>query len=161
MCRAASGANAAGRRPHKRRKAAGPSRTAAANPCRNEARVASDPNKGAAGTLLQQFRAAGEGIYVGRVWYTYPINGQRAGDFTCTVSGDSYLIRNGVLAAPLAPNSLRINANLEQVFAHPLGVGSRAEPALVWGAPEAYYTSALAASAIPFAAIEASQSSME
>ena len=106
-------------------------------------------------------RAVGEGIYVGRVWYTYPINGQRAGDFTCTVSGDSYLIRNGVLAAPLAPNALRINANIEQVFAHPLGVGNRAEPALVWGAPEAYYTSALAAAQIPFAAIEASQSSME
>src|ERR1700747_3096979 len=67
-------------------------------------------------------RAVGEGIYVGRVRYTYPINGQRAGDFTCTVSGDSYLIRNGMLAAPLAPNSLRINANIEQVFAHPLGV---------------------------------------
>ena len=106
-------------------------------------------------------RAVGEGIYVGRVWYTYPINGQRAGDFTCTVSGDSHLIRNGVLAAPLAPNALRINANIAQVFAHPFGVGNRAEPALVWGAPEAYYTSALAASAIPFAAIEASQSSME
>jgi len=106
-------------------------------------------------------RAVGEGIYVGRVWYTYPINGQRAGDFTCTVSGDSYLIRNGVLAAPLAPNALRINANIEQVFARPLGVGNRAEPALVWGAPEAYYVSALAAEQIPFAAIEAPQSSME
>jgi predicted Zn-dependent protease len=106
-------------------------------------------------------RAVGEGLYVGRVWYTYPINGQRAGDFTCTVSGDSYLIRNGVLAAPLAPNALRINANLEQVFAHPVGVGSRAEPALVWGAPEAYFTSAIAAGQIPFAAIEASQSAME
>lgn len=106
-------------------------------------------------------RAVGEGIYVGRVWYTYPINGQRAGDFTCTVSGDSYLIRNGVLAAPLAPNALRINANIEQVFAHPIGVGNRAEPTLVWGAPEAYYTSAIAAGEIPFAAIEASQSAME
>ncbi len=106
-------------------------------------------------------RAVGEGIYVGRVWYTYPINGQRAGDFTCTVSGDSYLIRNGVLAAPLAPNALRINANLEQVFAHPIGVGNRAAPALVWGAPEAYYVTALAAGQIPFAAIEASQSAME
>jgi PmbA protein len=106
-------------------------------------------------------RAVGEGVYVGRVWYTYPINGQRAGDFTCTVSGDSYLIRNGVLAAPLAPNALRINANIEQVFAHPIGVGNRAEPALVWGAPEAYYVTALAAADIPFTAIEASQSSME
>jgi PmbA protein len=106
-------------------------------------------------------RTVGEGIYVGRVWYTYPINGQRAGDFTCTVSGDSYLIRNGVLSNPLAPNALRINANIEQVFAHPIAVGNRAEPALVWGAPEAYYTIALAAAEIPFAAIEASQSSME
>src|SRR6202035_4160932 len=79
-----------------------------------------------------------KGIYIGRVWYTYPINGQRAGDFTCTVSGDSYLIEKGVLAAPLAPNALRINANIEQVFAHPIGVGNHAEPALVWGAPEAY-----------------------
>ena len=34
-------------------------------------------------------RKVRNGIYVGRVWYTYPINGQRAGDFTCTVSGDS------------------------------------------------------------------------
>jgi predicted Zn-dependent protease len=106
-------------------------------------------------------RAVGEGIYVGRVWYTYPINGQRAGDFTCTVSGDSYLIRKGVLAAPLAPNALRINANIEQVFAHPIGVGNRAEPALVWGAPEAYYTIALACAEIPFTAIEAWQSAME
>jgi hypothetical protein len=31
----------------------------------------------------------------------------------------------------------------------------------VWGAPEAYYTSAIAAGQIPFAAIEASQSAME
>ena len=115
-----------------------------------------------AGTSERELiRAVGDGLYVGRVWYTYPINGQRAGDFTCTVSGDSYLIRNGVLAAPLAPNALRINANIEQVFAHPIGVGKRAEPALVWGAPEAYYTSAIAADQIPFAAIEASQSAME
>ncbi|MGH7914975.1 MAG: metallopeptidase TldD-related protein [Candidatus Binataceae bacterium] len=104
-------------------------------------------------------RAVGEGIYVGRVWYTYPINGQRAGDFTCTVSGDSYLIRNGMLAAPLAPNALRINANIEKVFSQPIGVGDRAKPAMVWGAPEAYYVSSLAAGQIPFAAIESPQDS--
>ena len=77
------------------------------------------------------------------------------------MSGDSYLIREGLLAAPLAPNALRINANIEQVFAHPIGVGNRAEPALVWGAPEAYYVSALAAGQIPFAAIEPSSSVVE
>jgi len=98
-------------------------------------------------------RAVGDGIYVGRVWYTYPINGQRAGDFTCTVSGDSYVISGGRLSAPLAPNALRINANIEQVFANPVGVGNRTAPALVWGSPEAYYTVAVAAGEIPFSAI--------
>ncbi|HVC45214.1 MAG TPA: metallopeptidase TldD-related protein [Candidatus Binataceae bacterium] len=97
--------------------------------------------------------AVGDGLYIGRIWYTYPINGQRAGDFTCTVSGDSYVIRDGKLAAPLAPNCLRINANLEQVFARPLAVGKRSSPAVVWGAPEAYFVPALALEGITLARI--------
>jgi predicted Zn-dependent protease len=100
-------------------------------------------------------RAVGDGIYVGRIWYTYPINGQRAGDFTCTVTGDSYLIRRGQLAEPLAPNCLRINANIAQVFEHPLAVGSRPRPATVWGSPEAYYVPAIAASSIALAEVAA------
>jgi PmbA protein len=100
-------------------------------------------------------RLAGDGIYVGRVWYTYPINGQRNGDFTCTVSGDSYVIRNGKLAQPLAPNCLRINANIGQVFAHPQAVGRRLRAASVWGSPEAYFMPSLLAEGITLAAIGA------
>jgi PmbA protein len=99
--------------------------------------------------------AVGDGLYIGRVWYTYPINGQRAGDFTCTVSGDSYLIRDGQLAAPLAPNCLRINANINQVFARPLAVGRKSEPALVWGAPEAYFVPAIAVEGVTLAPVNA------
>ena len=98
-------------------------------------------------------RTVGEGLYIGRVWYTYPINGQRAGDFTCTVSGDSYLIRNGKLAEPLAPNALRINSNIDRVFRRVLAVGRRSHPAIVWGAPEAYYVPALAVDALEFSAV--------
>lgn len=98
-------------------------------------------------------RAVGEGIYVGRVWYTYPINGQRAGDFTCTVSGDSYLIRNGKLNEPLAPNALRINSNIDKVFNRVLAVGRQSHPAIVWGAPEAYYVPALGIGALEFSAV--------
>src|SRR5437867_8079146 len=43
-------------------------------------------------------RLVGDGIYIGRIWYTYPINGLRAGDFTGTVVADSYMIRGGKLA---------------------------------------------------------------
>src|SRR5262249_5995279 len=53
--------------------------------------------------LLQGVR---EGLYVGRIWYTYPINGLRAGDFTCTVVGDSFAIRDGRIAEPLKANTL-------------------------------------------------------
>lgn len=102
--------------------------------------------------------AVGDGIYVGRVWYTYPINGQRAGDFTCTISGDSYVIRKGALAAPLAPNCLRINAHIDQVFARPLGVGKKSELTSVWGAPEAYFVPAISAEGIELAAIGAAES---
>ena len=107
---------------------------------------------------LELIRAVGNGIYVGRIWYTYPINGQRAGDFTCTVSGDSYVIRDGKLAAPLAPNCFRVNAHIDQVFARPLAVGKKSEAAVVWGSPEAYFTPALAVDSIALAAIGAAES---
>jgi PmbA protein len=123
-----------------------------------------DASPGSAGTNVvmrarggvsdrELIRTVGDGIYVGRIWYTYPINGQRAGDFTCTVTGDSHLIRNGETAEPLAPNCLRINANIAQVFEHPLAVGSTPRPATVWGSPEAYYVPAIAADSIALAAV--------
>jgi predicted Zn-dependent protease len=102
--------------------------------------------------------AVGDGLYIGRVWYTYPINGQRAGDVTCTVSGDSYVIRDGKLAAPLAPNCLRINANIAQIFAHPLAIGHMPEPAIVWGAPELYFVPAIAVKGLTMASIGAAES---
>jgi len=100
--------------------------------------------------LLQ---ALGDGLYVGRIWYTYPINGQRAGDFTCTVTGDSYLVRDGKLAQPLAPNSLRINANIGEVFDKPLAIGARITPTIVWGAAETYFVPAIATESLALAEI--------
>jgi predicted Zn-dependent protease len=94
-----------------------------------------------------------DGIYIGRVWYTYPINGQRAGDFTCTISGDSYLIRDGKLAGAIAPNCLRVNANLSEVFDAPIGCGRAIRPALVWGSPEVFYVPEIAVADINLAEI--------
>ncbi len=123
-----------------------------------------DQHPGAAGTNVVMrarggvddaglLRAVGNGLYIGRVWYTYPINGQRAGDFTCTVSGDSFMIRNGEIAEPLAPNSLRINSNIENVFNSILAADKRPRPAIVWGSAEAFYVPALAIEAIDVSAV--------
>lgn len=98
-------------------------------------------------------RKVRDGLYIGRVWYTYPINGQRAGDFTCTVSGDSYVIRNGRLAEPIAPNALRINSNLENVFRGIIAAGKRSHPAIVWGSSESFHIPALACEGITVAAV--------
>ena len=98
-------------------------------------------------------KAVRNGIYVGRVWYTYPINGQRAGDFTCTVSGDSYLIEEGRIAAPITPNCLRINAHIDDVFGAPAAVGNRPLSSFVWGQSEAFYLPALVVDQLPLTSL--------
>ena len=78
-------------------------------------------------------RRVGNGLYIGRIWYTYPINGLRAADFTSTVVGDSYVISDGRLQRPLAPNRLRINDNVVRLLNQVIGVGRDARPTIAWG----------------------------
>jgi PmbA protein len=85
-----------------------------------------------------------DGLYIGRIWYTYPINGLRAGDFTCTVVGDSFLIRDGRLAAPLKANTIRINDNFTRLLTHIVGVTKDVKGTLVWAADEVVYAPEIA-----------------
>ncbi len=82
----------------------------------------------------------GDGIYIGRIWYTYPINGLLAGDFTCTVIGDSYIIEGGRMAAPLKPNSVRIADNIHNLLNQVIGMTGDRRPTLLWGASEVIYS---------------------
>jgi PmbA protein len=84
-------------------------------------------------------RDVGDGLYLGRIWYTYPVNGLRAGDFTCTVVGDSYIIRDGRLAEPIKANSIRLNDSIHNVLRGVIGVGREKRPTLVWAADEIVY----------------------
>jgi PmbA protein len=93
-------------------------------------------------------RVVGDGLYIGRIWYTYPVNGLRAGDFTATVVGDSFVIRGGQLAEPIRPNTLRINDNIHRVLQGILGVGREARPTIVWAADEIVYAPEIAVEAL-------------
>ena len=95
--------------------------------------------------LIAQVR---DGLYIGRIWYTYPINGLRAGDFTATVVGDSWVIRDGRLAAPLKPNTVRINDNIATILNNVVGIGKDARGTLVWAADEVVYTPEVAVSGV-------------
>ena len=94
-----------------------------------------------------------DGLYIGRIWYTYPINGLRAGDFTATVVGDSWIIRDGRLAAPLRPNTVRINDNIATILNNVVGIGKDARGTLVWAADEVVYTPEVAVSGVRVDAI--------
>jgi predicted Zn-dependent protease len=98
--------------------------------------------------LPDLIRDVGDGLYVGRIWYTYPINGLRAGDFTCTVVGDSFAIRDGRLAEPIRANTLRINDNIGRLLQHVVGVARDARGTVVWAADEVVYTPEIAVSGV-------------
>ena len=81
-------------------------------------------------------RLVGDGIYIGRIWYTYPVNGIAAGDFSGTIVGDSYIIEGGKLAAPLKPNALRMNGNVLKVINNILGIGSERRGTVRWSSDQ-------------------------
>ena len=95
----------------------------------------------------------GHGLYVGRIWYTYPINGLRAGDFTCTVVGDSFIIRDGRIAGPLKANTIRINDNVTRVLGAVVGTTKDARGTPLWAADEVVYAPAIAVSGVHVDAI--------
>lgn len=101
-------------------------------------------------------RSVGNGLYIGRIWYTYPVNGLRAGDFTCTVTGDSFLVRDGRRAAPIRANAIRINDNIGRVLRHIVGIGREARATPVWGAEEIVHAPEIAVSGVPVEAIDRS-----
>ena len=93
-------------------------------------------------------RTVRDGLYVGRIWYTYPINGLRAGDFTCTVVGDSYIIRDGRIAAPLRANVIRINDNIATILDNVVGVTRDVRGTIVWAADEVVYAPEIAVAGV-------------
>ena len=87
-------------------------------------------------TQEELLRTVGDGVYIGRIWYTYPVNGITAGDFSGTIIGDSYLIKDGKLAAPIKPNTLRMNDNVLRVINSVLGIGSDRRATVRWSSDQ-------------------------
>jgi PmbA protein len=101
--------------------------------------------EGADGVSREELlRRVGDGLYIGRIWYTYPINGLRAGDFTCTVVADSYIIRDGRIAEPIKPNTIRINDNIATFLNNVVGVTKDVKGTIVWAADEVAYVPEIA-----------------
>jgi predicted Zn-dependent protease len=98
-------------------------------------------------------RTVRDGLYIGRIWYTYPINGLRAGDFTCTVVADSYIIRDGRLATPIRANAIRINDNITTFLNNVVGITKDVKGTIVWAADEVVYAPEIAVRGVRIDAI--------
>jgi PmbA protein len=81
-------------------------------------------------------RTVGDGIYIGRIWYTYPVNGITTGDFSGTVVGDSYIIKDGRIAASIQPNTLRMNDNVLRVIGNILDIGAERRGTVRWSSDQ-------------------------
>ncbi len=103
-------------------------------------------------------RRVGHGLYIGRIWYTYPINGLRAGDFTCTVTADSYMIRDGRIAEPITANTIRINDNIATFLNNVAGVTKDLKGTIVWAADEVVYAPEIAVTDVRVDAIARGES---
>jgi predicted Zn-dependent protease len=76
------------------------------------------------------------GIYIGRLWYLYPVYGLAKAHFTGTVIGDSYTIRDGKLDEPLKPNTVRINDNFVNLLQNITAISREKRTTLVWDSHE-------------------------
>ena len=112
-------------------------------------------------SIEELIRGVRHGLYIGRIWYTYPINGLRAGDFTCTVVGDSFIIRDGRLAAPLKANTVRINDNITRLLENVVGITRDAKGTVVWGVDEVVYTPEIAVTGVHVDAIAGFMETLE
>jgi predicted Zn-dependent protease len=91
-------------------------------------------------------RLVGNGVYIGRIWYTYPVNGTTSGDFSGTIIGDSYLIKDGRFAAPLKPNTVRMNDNVLRLINNTLGIAAQRRATVRWSSDQVTWAPEIAVS---------------
>jgi len=100
--------------------------------------------------LLQE---VGDGIFIGRLWYTYPVGGYTSGIISGTVIADCYTIKNGKLAEPITPNSLRLEDNLGEMINNIIGVANNQRPTINWASDEITHAPWVAMAGVNFHAI--------
>jgi len=86
------------------------------------------------------------GILVGRLWYTYPVNGYANPDFTSTIRGDSFIIENGEIVGALTPNSMRVLDSFDNFMQSIIGIGKKAKVKQAWAQEEVIVTPQIALS---------------
>ena len=102
------------------------------------------------GELLNSIK---NGLYIGRLWYTYPVGGLSTGIISGTAVADCYRIKNGRLAEPILPNTLRIEDNIGEMVKRIVGIGNNQVPTILWASDEITHAPWVAIKGINFVEI--------
>lgn len=93
------------------------------------------------------------GIYIGRLWYTYPVGGYASGIISGTAIADNYVIRDGKLAEPILPNTLRLEDNLKTMITNIIGISDNHRPTILWASDEITHAPLVAIKDVTFHSI--------
>lgn len=85
------------------------------------------------GELLEKVK---HGVYIGRLWYTYPVGGYASGIISGTAIADCFKICDGKLAEPILPNTLRLEDHLGSMIHNIIGIGGNQIPTILWASDE-------------------------
>lgn len=77
-----------------------------------------------------------EGIFIGRLWYTYPVGGYSSGIISGTAIADCYTIKNGRLSEPILPNTIRLEDNIGRMMQNIIAVGNNHRQTILWASDE-------------------------
>src|SRR5262249_51630478 len=95
-------------------------------------------------SLDELCRRVGGGLYVGRIWYTYPINGLQAGGFPLPGGGGSDPLCGGPPPGPPPAHPGRVSANIPSPLGRGVGVRGELKGTTVWGGDEVVYAPSIA-----------------
>jgi len=84
-------------------------------------------------------RSVKNGIFIGRLWYTYPIGGYISGIITGTAVADCYTIKNGRMKDPILPNTLRLEDNIGKMVKDIIGIANNKIPTVLWSSDALVY----------------------
>ncbi|OGM63989.1 hypothetical protein A2961_02565 [Candidatus Woesebacteria bacterium RIFCSPLOWO2_01_FULL_39_21] len=76
------------------------------------------------------------GLYIGRLWYTYPVGGHASGIISGTAIADNFVIRNGELSEPILPNTLRLEDNIGEMMKNIIAIGKNKVQTILWASDE-------------------------
>lgn len=87
-------------------------------------------------TEEELFKKVKNGLYIGRLWYTYPVGGYASGIISGTAIADNFFVRDGQKAEPILPNTLRLEDNIRTMMQNIIGISDTTRPTILWASDE-------------------------